>query len=109
MTQELFFRSASKAFRTRRLGWDLKRAPIIVVAPDDLEIAREVDQVLPRISELLPLVVAVEDLQWADEVSLALFLSLCKVSSHSRVLLLGTYRSHGAQDKSSPERTTSTP
>jgi CHAT domain-containing protein len=77
-----------------RLGWDLKRAAIIVVPPDELQIARELEDALQRITEAVPLILGIEDLQWANEASLELFLRLCKSLSHLPVLLLGTYRSH---------------
>jgi CHAT domain-containing protein len=80
-----------------RLGWDRKRAPVAVVPADDLEITRELNQLLQRLSEAVPLILSVEDLQWADESSLELFGRLCNSLSHSQALILGTYRSHGTR------------
>ena len=77
-----------------RIGWDLKRAPVAVVPVDELEITRELEEALQGISEAIPLILAMEDLQWADESSLDLFLQFCKSLAYSRVLLLGTCRSH---------------
>jgi CHAT domain-containing protein len=80
-----------------RLGWDRKGAPVAAVPADEREITRELKPLLHRISEAVPLILVVEDLQWADDSSLELFRQLCKPLSHSRVLVLGTYRSHCAQ------------
>ena len=85
---------------SERLGFDPKRATVAQVPADELTIVDELEQALQRISEVVPLVLAIENLQWADETALTWFHQLCTLSS-SRLLLIGTCRSHGIQGSSS--------
>ncbi|HEY7728262.1 MAG TPA: tetratricopeptide repeat protein, partial [Candidatus Eisenbacteria bacterium] len=56
------------------------------------ELWEVLDQLASFISAERPLVLAIEDLQWADAGSLRLFHFLARRSPRRRVLLLGTYR-----------------
>lgn len=56
------------------------------------ELWEVLDQLVSFISEERPLVLAIEDLQWADDGSLRLFHFLARRAVRRRLLLLGTYR-----------------
>jgi hypothetical protein len=64
------------------------------VNPDQATTCDELARLFRRISEAVPLVLAVDDLHRADDLSLALFSQLCQIASESSILLVGTYRSH---------------
>jgi len=56
------------------------------------ELWEVLDQLVAFIADERPLVLVVEDLQWADEASLRLFTFLASRVPRRRVLLVGTYR-----------------
>src|SRR5213594_2129706 len=56
------------------------------------ELWEVLDQVLCFVSEESPLVLVLEDLQWADEGSVRLFHFLTRRAAGRRMLLIGTYR-----------------
>jgi len=56
------------------------------------ELWEVLDQLVAFVSDERPLVLVIEDLQWADEASLRLFHFLARRVSRRRTLLVGTYR-----------------
>ena len=56
------------------------------------ELWEVLDQLVAFIADERPLVLVIEDLQWADEASLRLFTFLASRVPRRRVLLIGTYR-----------------
>ncbi|TMQ60206.1 MAG: tetratricopeptide repeat protein [Candidatus Eisenbacteria bacterium] len=64
------------------------------------ELWEVLDQVICFISEERPLVLVLEDLQWADEGSVRLFHFLTRRASGRRMFLLGTYRPEEAISES---------
>ncbi len=72
------------------------RGPVPVIAAIDHEhLLRELKAFIADLSQAYPVVIALEDLQWADEASLDLFFSVVSVGVHgSPVLTVGTGRSH---------------
>src|SRR5579883_2162999 len=69
-------------------------------APDPdsarLRLFEAVSAVLGRAAERQPIVVALEDLQWADTASLLLLQSAVRALAQARVVFVGTYREHDA-------------
>src|SRR5579859_1515483 len=57
-----------------------------------LRIFRAVDRFLHALADTAPLVLLLEDLQWADSTSLDLLLFLGRHLDNTRMLILGTYR-----------------
>ncbi|MBI1797600.1 MAG: tetratricopeptide repeat protein [Candidatus Eisenbacteria bacterium] len=56
------------------------------------ELWEVLDQLLAWIAEERPLVLAIEDLQWADESSVRLFHFIARRAPQRRLMLVGTYR-----------------
>jgi DNA-binding SARP family transcriptional activator/predicted ATPase len=54
-------------------------------------------RVLRSISQQAPLLILLDDLQWADQGSLALLFALARELAGSRIMILGAYRSAGIQ------------
>ena len=55
-----------------------------------------VARLLGRLAELHPVVLALDDLHWADEATLDLLGYLARTVAHQRILLIGTYRTEEA-------------
>jgi adenylate cyclase len=56
------------------------------------QVLEQTINVLLRLSKAAPLVLVLDDLQWADEASINLFFRLARRLENSRILLIGTYR-----------------
>ncbi len=90
------------AFVAEKAGWldkleklAEKRQPKPHSANEGIEQSHIFEQyanVLCRLSEKNPLLVVLDDLQWADEASIGLLFRLARRIEHHRILLLGTYR-----------------
>jgi tetratricopeptide (TPR) repeat protein len=59
---------------------------------DKDRIFQEYTDLLSVLSKYCPLVLVIDNLQWADSASLDLFLHLCYRLKNSKILLIGTYR-----------------
>jgi adenylate cyclase len=85
-----------------KMGWmdDLKKldqkkrepAPADQPAMEQGRIFEQYANVLKAIAHEHPLVIVIDDLQWADEASIGLFFHLSRRLETSRILLVGTYR-----------------
>ena len=53
-----------------------------------------INDLIVRVSQQMPVVLLLEDLQWADEGTLSLLSHLARSLSNAAVLVLGTYRDH---------------
>ncbi|HEY4411087.1 MAG TPA: AAA family ATPase [Acidimicrobiia bacterium] len=76
--------------------------PEAVPLEPDEERARLLDAVarlLMARSERIPIVLCVDDLQWADNGSLILLSHLERFAAHHRILILGTYRPEAARGR----------
>ncbi len=56
------------------------------------EIFEEVNKVLRAISQTYPLLIVIDDLQWADQDTVNLFFYLCRRLIGSRIMIIGAYR-----------------
>jgi adenylate cyclase len=68
------------------------------------QIFEQYANVINKLAEKTPLIIALDDMHWADSDSIALFFRLTRRLSSSRVLLLGAYRSAEIRDNSEDER-----
>lgn len=68
---------------------------------DRLRLFDAVDAVLHELASLAPVVLVLDDLQWADEATLMLLAHLVRSPQPDRLLILGTYR-EGEADRSRP-------
>lgn len=59
---------------------------------DSQQIFKQYTDILTKVSSQSPLIVVIDDMQWADTASINLFTHLSTRLRNSRVLLLGTYR-----------------
>lgn len=66
--------------------------PPAQAAVDQDQILEQYVQVLRRLGQELPLLVVLDDLQWADTASLALLARVGRRLEGTRVLVVGTYR-----------------
>lgn len=76
----------------RRIVPDLPEA--VPLAPDE-ERFRLIDaagQYLVAASRRTPIVICLDDLQWADQATLGLMRSVARLAARNRILILGTYR-----------------
>lgn len=76
---------------TARLG-EAATGPVVDAAVDQDQILEQYAQVLHRLGQEMPLVVILDDLQWADTASLALLSRIGRRLEGTRVLVVGTYR-----------------
>jgi hypothetical protein len=72
--------------------------------PSDFHLFEATLQVLSRVSEERPLVVLLDDLQWADPGSIALVDFLHRHAVHLRLLIVGTYRTDEIVRPEHPQR-----
>lgn len=70
----------------------LPTVPVIDAAVDQDQILEQYVQVLRRVGQELPLLVVVDDLQWADTASLALLDRIGRRLTDAHVLVIGAYR-----------------
>jgi tetratricopeptide (TPR) repeat protein len=56
-------------------------------------------QLLNQVSEVSPLILFIDDLQWADESSINLIFALARRVAEMRILLIGTYRPHDIAER----------
>jgi len=61
---------------------------------DQQRIIESYTAILRRLAAKFPLVIVLDDLQWADAASCLLFFHLAKTLEDARILLIGTYRPH---------------
>lgn len=60
---------------------------------DQTSIFDQISRLLRRVAAVVPLILAVDNLHWADDSSVALFFHLGRTLADSPILLVGTYRS----------------
>lgn len=80
-----------------KLGWRGKKSVATLEIPKDLDqhkIFGWYTKVMRDISTQFPLVLFIDDLQWADDSSINLLLHLGRELEQSRLVVLGTYRPH---------------
>jgi len=82
-------------------GWVPDLPPPMTTGPDlaQSRFWEGLTQVVHALGEIVPLLLILEDLHWADEASLKALTYLVPRLTDSRVLLLGTCRSEDAQDR----------
>ncbi|MCK0113614.1 tetratricopeptide repeat protein [Ornithinimicrobium sp. F0845] len=71
---------------------EVATVPVIDAAVDQDQILEQYVQVLRRLGQQLPLLVVLDDLQWADTASLALLARIGRRLEGTRILVIGTYR-----------------
>jgi predicted ATPase len=94
---ELLARAAALALQdTAPSGWKRQLEERVASSNGDRmqqgNLFQQVAAVLRALASRWPLLLVVEDLHWADTLSLGLFIYLSQQISSSRILLLGTYR-----------------
>ena len=77
----------------RRVALARQRAASDGVQPPQRNIFQQVARVLQTLSDYCPLVLVLDDLQWADNTSLDLLFHLSRGLTGHRILVLGAYRS----------------
>jgi hypothetical protein len=65
-----------------------------IVGIDPELLLRELRSLITDLSSTHPVIIAIEDLQWADELSLDILFELFVTCSTRRTIFLGTYRQH---------------
>lgn len=79
----------------KEAGWmSTTPAKKISAEVDQEKIFRQYTEVLETIARERPLVVALDDLQWADASSIALFFHLARQVKEAKLLLIGTFRAN---------------
>lgn len=71
---------------------EVATVPVISPAVDQDQILEQFVQVLRHLGQELPLLVVLDDLQWADAASLALLARIGRRLEGTRILVVGTYR-----------------
>jgi predicted ATPase len=66
--------------------------PLAGASPTSACMLRELAQALPLLTQLRPLILLIEDLQWSDPATLAAISYLARQSDTARLLILGTFR-----------------
>ena len=81
-----------RIFNLRALFPNLPEAPPADSEEGQFQLFDAMSGFLHGVSERVPLVVVLDDLHWADRATLQLLTHLARDLSHSRILVLGTYR-----------------
>jgi tetratricopeptide (TPR) repeat protein len=81
----------------KEAGWMSKESkdPTPAKRPTELDqekIFRQYTEVLQEVAKERPLLIALDDLQWSDASSIALFFHIARQIKDARLLLIGTYR-----------------
>jgi tetratricopeptide (TPR) repeat protein len=83
---------AGMAF-AREAGWISKDGkPKLPAELDQEKIFRQYTELLQAVAQERPLIVALDDLQWSDASSIALFFHIARQIKQSKLLLIGTFR-----------------
>ncbi|MBV9071660.1 MAG: AAA family ATPase [Acidobacteria bacterium] len=78
----------------KEAGW-MSKDPTPAKRPTELDqekIFRQYTEVLQEVAKDRPLLIALDDLQWSDASSIALFFHIARQIKQARILLIGTYR-----------------
>ena len=81
-----------RIFNLRALFPNLPEAPPADSEEGQFQLFDAMSGFLHSVSERVPLVVVLDDLHWSDRATLQLLTHLARDLSHSRILVLGTYR-----------------
>jgi hypothetical protein len=78
----------------REVGWINKdgKAAKLPTELDQEKIFRQYTEVLQTVARERPLILALDDLQWSDASSIALFFHLARQVKEAKLLLIGTFR-----------------
>jgi tetratricopeptide (TPR) repeat protein len=76
----------------RLLGREGRKKPGVDL--DQAQMYEQFTQYISALSDQHPLLIVLDDLQWADSATLGLFFHLARRLSEKKVLILGTYRPH---------------
>ncbi|HXA18199.1 MAG TPA: AAA family ATPase [Thermoanaerobaculia bacterium] len=83
---------AGMAF-AREAGWISKDGkPKLPAELDQEKIFRQYTEVLQAVAQERPLILALDDLQWSDASSIALFFHIARQIKQAKLLLIGTFR-----------------
>ncbi len=78
----------------KEAGW-MSKDPTPAKRPTELDqekIFRQYTEVLQEVAKDRPLLIALDDLQWSDASSIALFFHIARQIKQAKLLLIGTYR-----------------